>query len=59
MKWENEDKNIFEFRSSYYPPQKSELKNFKKNLIDIVNSGELSSYKNYFQQKLGANIAES
>lgn len=59
MKWENEDKNIFEFRSSYYPPQKSELKNFKKKLIDIVNSGKLSSYKNYFQQKLGANIAES
>ena len=59
MKWENEDKNIFEFRSSYYPPQNSELKNFKKKLIDIVNSGKLSSYKNYFQQKLGANIAES
>ena len=59
MKWENENKNIFEFRSSYYPLQKSELKNFKKKLIDIINSGRLSSYKNYFQQKLGANIVDS
>ena len=38
--------------------KKLELKKFEKDLFDIVSSMKFSNYKNDFQQKLDADIAE-
>ena len=54
----SDNKNTLRFRSRYHPQQNFELEEFGKELFNIVKSIKFSNYKNDFEEKLDADIAE-